>query len=127
MWALVIYSFSITRNFQEIFFRPYKSIKDKKFEVFNGLRFLMMIWIMLGHCYLLGSVYGDTSHYLKQTMLNNFFTQIVISADLPVSFFYFMSSFIGMFALIKKYTKYQNDNSGHDNNWNSNDENRNVD
>ena len=54
-WALVIYSFSITRNFQEIFFKPYKSIKDKKFEIFNGLRFLSMAWIILGHTYVLGS------------------------------------------------------------------------
>ena len=54
-WALVVYSFSITRNFKELFMRPSKSIKDKKFEVFNGLKFLMAIWIMLGHCYLLGS------------------------------------------------------------------------
>lgn len=60
-WALVVYSFSITRNFKELFLRSSKSIKDKKFEVFNGLRFLMAIWVMLGHCYMLGSQYGNTS------------------------------------------------------------------
>lgn len=54
-WALVVYSFSVSRNFKEIFLRPNRSIKDKKFEVFNGLRFIMACWIMLGHCYLLGS------------------------------------------------------------------------
>ncbi len=59
-WALFIYSFSIVRNFQEIFIKPNKSIKDKKFEIFNGLKFLMAIWIMLGNVYLLGSQYGNT-------------------------------------------------------------------
>lgn len=54
-WALVVYSFSITRNFKEIFLKQSKSIKDKKFEVFNGLKCLMSVWIMLGHCYILGS------------------------------------------------------------------------
>lgn len=64
-WALIIYSFSITRNFHEIFFKPYKSIKDKKFEIFNGLRFISMTWIMLGHCYLLGSQFGNSNEFLK--------------------------------------------------------------
>jgi hypothetical protein len=54
-WALIIYSFSLVRNFQEIFVKPNKTIKDKKFEIFNGLKFLMAIWIMLGNVYLLGS------------------------------------------------------------------------
>lgn len=59
-WALIIYSFSLVRNFQEIFVKPNKTIKDKKFEIFNGLKFLMAIWIMLGNVYLLGSQYGNT-------------------------------------------------------------------
>ena len=73
-WALVVHSFSITRNFQEIFFRPYHSVKDKKFEIFNGLRFINMVWLMLGHCYLLASEFGNTNVYLKQQLLNQFFT-----------------------------------------------------
>ena len=59
-WALVIYSFSLVRNFNEIFVKPSKSIKDKKFEIFNGIKFLMAIWIMLGNVYLIGSEYGNT-------------------------------------------------------------------
>lgn len=105
MWALVIYSFSITRNFNEIFFKPYKSIKDKKFEVFNGLKFMNMTWVMLGHCYLIASEFGNSSIYLKQQMLNQFFTQIIVSADYAISFFYFISGFIGMYALIKKFQR----------------------
>lgn len=53
-WALVLYSFSISRNFDEIFFRPYKTIRDKKFQIFDGLRVHMILWVMLGHLYLLG-------------------------------------------------------------------------
>jgi hypothetical protein len=53
-WALIIYSFSITKNFNEIFFKGNKTIKDKNFEVLNGLKVVMLIWVMLGHCYLLG-------------------------------------------------------------------------
>jgi hypothetical protein len=104
-WALVIYSFSVTRNFKEIFLRPNRSIKDKKFEVFNGLRFVMSCWIMLGHCYLLGSQYGNSNPQTKMQVLSWFFTQLVISSDFALSFFYFMSGFIVMFALIKKYQK----------------------
>lgn len=104
-WALVVYSFSVTRNFKDIFLRPSKSIKDKKFEVFNGLKFVFSIWIMMGHCYLLGSNYGNTSPQFKQQVLAWLFTQVVISADYPVSAFYFMSGFIVMFALVKKYQK----------------------
>eukprot|EP00347_Sterkiella_histriomuscorum_P010014 403339018 len=111
-WALIIYSFSITRNFHEIFFRPYKSIKDKKFEVFNGIKFINMIWIMLGHCYLLACEFGNAGTFLKQQMFNQFFTQLVVSADYPISFFYFISGFIGMFALIKKYQRNEVVNEG---------------
>jgi hypothetical protein len=64
-WARVIYSFSIQRNFEEIFTRSYKSIKDRKFDIFDGLRVLMMSWIILGHCYMLGNEYGQTSKLLK--------------------------------------------------------------
>lgn len=53
-WALVIYSFSINRNFDEIFFKPYRSIRDRKFQVFDGLRVHMILWAMLGHLYLVG-------------------------------------------------------------------------
>ena len=104
-WALVIYSFSITRNFKEIFLRPSKTIKDKKFEVFNGLKFVMTIWIMMGHCYLLGGQYGNSSPELKKQVLNWVFCQVIMSSDFAISFFYFMSGFIVMFSLIKKYQK----------------------
>ena len=38
-------------------------------------------------------------------MLNQFFTQIIVSADYSISFFYFISGFIGMSALIKKFQR----------------------
>ena len=104
-WALIVYSFSVTRNFKEVFLRPSKSIKDKKFEVFNGLKFFMAVWIMLGHCYILGSQYGNTTPDYKKQVLSWFFSMIIVSADFPMSFFYFMSGFIVMFSLIKKYQK----------------------
>ena len=102
-WALFIYSFSIQRNFEEIFSRSYKSIKDKKFDIFDGLRVIMMSWIILGHCYMLGNEYGQTSPLLKSMALDSFLSYIVVSADYPISFFFFMSGFIGMYGLIKKY------------------------
>jgi len=102
-WALFLYSFSLSRNFEEIFTRSYKTIKDRKFDVFDGLRVFMMSWIILGHIYSLGNEYGQVSSLLKTKALNNFLAQIIVSADLPVSFFFFMSGFIGMFGLIKKF------------------------
>jgi hypothetical protein len=102
-WALFIYSFSIQRNFEEIFSRSYKSIRDKKFDIFDGLRVFMMSWIILGHCYMLGNEYSQTSSLLKTRALDSFLSYIVVSADFPISFFFFMSGFIGMYGLIKKY------------------------
>ena len=64
-WALFIYCFSIVRNFQEIFFRPHKSIKDKKFQVFNGIRVQMINWVILGHVYLTVSVFGIARYTQK--------------------------------------------------------------
>ncbi|CDW90007.1 UNKNOWN [Stylonychia lemnae] len=104
-WAIFIYSFSVTRNFKEIFFRPSKSIKDKKFQVFNGIRVFMMTWIILGHCYFVGSVFGITNYKLKQAILDKFLGQIIVSSDMAVSFFYFQSSFICMFSLIKRFQR----------------------
>lgn len=65
-WALWLYSFSISKNFDEIFFKPSKTIKDKKFEVFHGIKFLMMNWVILGNTYFLGNYYGNSSRYLVQ-------------------------------------------------------------
>jgi len=56
--ALFFYSFSLSRNFEEIFTRSYKTIKDRKFDIFDGLRVFMMSWIILGHIYTLGNEYG---------------------------------------------------------------------
>lgn len=53
----------------------------------------------------MGNEYGQTNTLLKKLALDSFFAPIVISADFPISFFYFMSGFIGMFALIKKFQK----------------------
>jgi hypothetical protein len=102
-WALFLYSFSLSRNFEEIFTRSYKTIKDRKFDVFDGLRVFMMSWIILGHIYSLGNEYGQVSSLLKSNALDSFLAQIIVSADLPVSFFFFMSGFLGMFGLIKKF------------------------
>lgn len=104
-WALAIYSFSFTRNFNEIFMRPSKSIKDKKFEVFNGLRFTMAIWLMMGNVYIIGSQYGNTGPQFRRQILSWILTQVIVSSDFALSFFYFMSGFIVMFALIKKYQR----------------------
>lgn len=102
-WALFFYSFSLSRNFEEILFRSPKAIKDKKFEVFNGLKVQMLGWIILGHCYFVLAEYGYVTQNMKKNALDKFFSQIAISSDLPISMFYFMSAFIGMFGLLKKY------------------------
>lgn len=101
--ALFFYSFSFSRNFLEIFTKSPKTIRDSKFAVFDGLRVHMTGWIILGHCYLLGDYFGDSSELLRYQALQNPFTQIIISADMAISFMYFMSGFIGMYALIKKF------------------------
>jgi hypothetical protein len=54
MWALIIYSFSITKSYSEIFLKDNVTIKDKNFEIFNGLRVFMFVWILLGQTYLSG-------------------------------------------------------------------------
>ena len=63
--ALFFYSFSFSRNFQEIFTKAPKTIRDSKFEVFNGLRVHMLAWIVLGHTYLLGDACGTSTEILR--------------------------------------------------------------
>lgn len=65
----------------------------------------MAIWLMLGHIYIIGSEYGDTNVQRKKQVLNWIFTQVVISSDFALVFFYFLSGFIVMFSLIKKFQK----------------------
>lgn len=60
-WALIIYSFSFSYNFNAIFFKDYHSIKDRNFEVFNGLRVLMLMWIMVGNTYIVAFQIGNSS------------------------------------------------------------------
>ena len=63
-WALFVYTFSISKNFNEIFFKGNKTIKDKNFEVLNGLKVILLIWVMLGFCYVLGYQYGNSNRQL---------------------------------------------------------------
>jgi hypothetical protein len=73
-WALFLYSFSFSRNFQEIFTKPYRTIRDKRLEVFDGLRVHMLAWIILGHCYLLGSAFGQETAQKKKLAFENVFS-----------------------------------------------------
>lgn len=52
---------------------------------------------------MLGNEYGQTTSLLKAKALDSFLSYIVVSSDYPVSFFFFMSGFIGMYGLIKKF------------------------
>ncbi len=60
-WALFLASFSISRNFHEIFTRNYRSIRDRRFDVFDGLRVHMISWIILGHTYVIGHEFSLTN------------------------------------------------------------------
>ncbi len=84
-------------------YRSSNSIKDKKFEVLYGLKFQMMCWMLLGHCYIQVASLGISKPELKQSVINNAFGMIVVSSDFPLGFFYFISAFLGITSMLRKF------------------------
>lgn len=93
----------MSRNFNEIFFKEYKNIKDKNLDVLNGLKVLAITWIIMGQTYIATTLVSNSEHVRIASLFNNFFTQVAISSTFALALFYFISAFTAAFGIFKKF------------------------
>lgn len=76
---------------------------------FNGLRTFMMLWVILGHTLYVGviSVGFDNFEYIFAKVLNSAAFQLIIAGEYAVDAFFFMSGFLGVYMMLKEFSKVQ--------------------
>jgi len=104
-WAQFLYCFSVTKNYALIMFgdEEHVELQDRNFEIFKGIRVLLFCWMLFGSTFLQGYQLGYANTGLLESQLSTFLFQVVVSADFAVSYFYFVSGFIGFFLVLKRF------------------------
>ena len=99
--TLFFKSFSIITNSEKIF-----SVKpgiDQNLDIFNGVRFFSMSWVVVGHTYMLRLMMSYNTDYIGQIMKNPGFSTLIGQALYAVDVFFFLGGFFVAFVLVPKF------------------------
>ena len=91
--------FSLTDNLQNLM-RPLSREGDEEFEVLNGIRVLCCALIILGNTYFYIMRSPLQNLEALENWLKSGFFSIVLSADLTVDVFFWLSAFLGSYKLL---------------------------
>jgi len=100
----VLQSFSLSRNLKS-FFKAANPV-DPNLEIFNGVRFVCMAWIIIGHTY--ENEFGTPTYNLwifYQKIINGYWYSFIKSGTLAVDAFFMLSGFfaaMSFFSIFKK-------------------------
>ncbi|KAK7866453.1 hypothetical protein R5R35_008974 [Gryllus longicercus] len=97
----MILSFSVRLNLKTICDR---GVGSDTIPIIHGLRFLSMIWVVLGHSCIVAFKYSDNMTY-REIMENNFIFQIITNAPYSVDTFFFISGLLVSFLYFRTVTK----------------------
>lgn len=100
--GLVVLSFSFSRNITKIFWGP-KAKPDDFLTVFNGLRVISLLVVMLGHGYssILESPVSEV--YGIQRILQPWSFAFIPGGFFAVDVFFFLSAFLGAYLMLTKF------------------------
>ena len=100
--GLVVLSFSFSRNITKIFWGP-KAKPDDFLTVFNGLRVISLLVVMLGHGYssILESPVSEI--YGIQRILEPWSFAFIPGGFFAVDVFFFLSAFLGAYLMLTKF------------------------
>lgn len=105
---LFLKAFSILTNAEKIF--SLKPSVDQNLDIFNGVRFLSMCWIILGHTYFVRINLSFNLDYLADLMKTPGISTIVGAASFSVDVFFCIGGFFVAFALIGKFSALKTNN-----------------
>ncbi|KAJ5073227.1 o-acyltransferase [Anaeramoeba ignava] len=98
---LFLAQFSVIKNYKQIFTQHPSSIK-----FLNFMRFLSMLWVILGHTYTTGLAVPVTDNLQQFSLwLKKFSFQVIPGAEFGVDTFFFLGGFLISFLLISHLEK----------------------
>ena len=100
--VLFLKSFSLITNAQKIF--SFKPSGDQNLDIFNGVRFLSMCWVILGHTYMMRMQLVYNLDYMGDMVKTPGLTTVVEASFFAVDVFFFLGGFFVAFVLIGKFT-----------------------
>lgn len=99
--AKILECWAIQRNIRQLFYPEINPKHDPNLLIFNGIRFLSMGWVILGHCY--PSNFGYLSNYKEMSLLlSQNFMDIVVAGFFAVDTFFFLGGFFASYVLYSK-------------------------
>ena len=101
LWKKVLDCWAVQDNVKQLFWPAVNPKHDTALNVFNGIRLLSMLWVIMGHEYMvlisIASNYKDLS-----LVINEKFTDIVSAGLFAVDTFFFIGGFFAAFVLYSK-------------------------
>lgn len=79
--------------------------KDQNLDIFNGVRFLSLCWVILGHEYLLRITLSFNINVITDLSQKTGFINIVQSGLYAVDVFFFLGGFFVAYILLQKFEK----------------------
>jgi peptidoglycan/LPS O-acetylase OafA/YrhL len=85
--------FDARKNFEKIIKIKYTATYDQNLEIFNGIRVLMMLYVVYGHSFLFGTTYVDNLTDLSD-LIKDWWLLVLYAALYSVDVFFYMSGFL---------------------------------
>ncbi|VDM99374.1 unnamed protein product, partial [Thelazia callipaeda] len=103
IWAEVLLAFSAKKNVLKLIRMP----KDPQSTItcMFGMRFLSMVWTVIGHSFIFVQAYLDNVDEFKDDMVNHFYNQWITNFTLSVDTFLVLSATLTSFTWFKKIYK----------------------
>lgn len=93
--------FSLLSNCEKIL--STRESADQRLDIFNGVRFFSMCWVILGHTYMLRIMMSYNFEYLSTMSTTPGFTTIVNAGLYAVDVFFFIGGFFVAYVLTQKF------------------------
>ncbi|CAG9531844.1 unnamed protein product [Cercopithifilaria johnstoni] len=103
MWVEILLAFSAKKNLMKLIRMP----KDSQSTItcMFGMRFLSMVWTVIGHSFLFVQAYLDNVEEYKNDMVDHFYNQWITNFTLGVDTFLVLSATLTAFTWFKKIHK----------------------
>ena len=97
----IVDCWAIQDNAIQLFYPQRTAKHDSSLDIFNGIRFLSILWVILGHEYVFNISFIANYRDL-QSISSNWFLNIVASGFFAVDAFFYLSGFFAAFVLYSK-------------------------
>ncbi|CAG9820129.1 unnamed protein product [Phaedon cochleariae] len=103
----VLITFSVYSNGKKLFSPPKKGASDY-IEAISGLKFISMLWVILGHRYFVNIVSGITNASYLEKWKGYIFTSFVLSGSYAVDTFLVLSGLLLSFGVLRYHSTRKN-------------------